>query len=115
MNKNQSEQTQQIWTPTIIILITIMLALLLVTAYYGYITGVLWVLSLGIIYGMITATVYYFNAKSKQKIGLHYVVQTVAVFAILITFVSLQSVFGPNTLMLDYIVLGFSMLFAAGT
>lgn len=114
MTENQTTGKQRVWTPIVIIVTIIMLVLFFITTYFGYITGVEWVLPLGIAYGLITAIAYYFDTRSKRRIGLLYVTQAAAVFVIILFFVRLQAIFGPNALLIDYLVLGFSMLFAAG-
>ncbi len=105
---------QRLWTPTFVILTILMAVLFCVMVYYGLIFNLLWCVGLGLFYGITLAFSYYYDTRRKQSISLMYVIQAAVVFAIILIFVRLQGIFGPDPFGYDYLILAFSMLFAGG-
>ena len=108
------EPKPNLWTSTILIATLIMVILFVVTAYIGFTLNLLWCVGLGLFYGIALAFSYYFDSRKKQSISLMYVIQAAVVFVIILIFVWLQRVSGPNPYGFDYLILAFSMLFAGG-
>ncbi len=104
----------KIWSPTIIILTITMLILFIITAYFGFISGLLWAVSLGVLYGILLALSYHIELRKKRRFNILYIVQAASVFIIIMIFVGMQRIFGPSPYAWDYFVLAFSMLFAGG-
>ena len=105
---------KKMWTPTLLISTVLMLVFFIITTYFGFLYNLLWCVGLGIFYGLTLAFSYYFDTRKKRSISLMYVVQAAVVFAIILIFVRLQSIYGPNPFGFDYLILAFSMLFAGG-
>lgn len=91
-----------------------MVILFLVTIYFGYILGLLWSVALGLIYGVSLGVSYYFYGRRERAIRFLYVIQTVAVFVVLLVFVFLQAILGVHPFGYDILLLAFSALFTGG-
>jgi len=113
MNEAHSPE-KKLWTASTIFLTIFMCMSFIVTFYFSLIYNLLWCVGLGFFYGVTLAFSYYYDTRKKQSISLIYVIQAAVVFAIIIVFVRLQGIFGPNAFGYDYLVLAFSMLFAGG-
>ncbi len=111
----ESENSKKkLWTPTILLLTIIMVSLLLITIYYGYVLNLLWASGLGLIWGATSATSYYFSSQRKQAFRLIYILQAVIGLGVILAFVYFQAILGPTPLHLDILVMAFSAVFTGG-
>ena len=112
--EESANKNQQLWTLGIIILMIIMAVLLLITIYFGYILNLLWALGLGLIWGIGAALTFSLSQRRKGSYRLNYVIQAILSFAVILTFVTLQGIFGAHPQLFDILVLAFTATFSGG-